>query len=415
MQQEALRRRLVFGPAGEFADPAASRSSGRSPCPSACGRSPRLRRSRAATSSTRISLRSMSARTSSGTIRSISGVGSVHVLPPNVAQHTRLEADPVVAPAREAGVGPRRRIAAVRRREDEVEQMDRALAVAGEIVAAHRAIGQIVVGALPMRRSTILSVTSGLANDARPPKPQQVVSSAPPSSRSSTPSPPARRRTARCASMRVARRAGIVDRERTCDGGPRAVRPADLVDHGPQRARLHLGQEFAEHLQAGRAGGDDLAARRGCARSRAGSPSTSSCRARRPLHSAGAPQQSTIRPTPPGIFAARWRVDALDVPGRGSRQLAAGEEGDGARSHGRADGGRRPPPSERLCAMSRSAKSWCEAGIWPLSTMSRRASRHTSPMARSFGTQRRRTGRTACSCRSCDWPCAWPMTMLTLL
>ena len=41
--------------------------------------------------------------------------------------------------------------------------------------------------------------------------------------------------------------------------------------------------------------------------------------------------------------------------------------------------------SERLCAMSRSAKSWCEAGMWPLSTMSRRASRQTSPMARSFG------------------------------
>ena len=51
-------------------------------------------------------------------------VGSVMVLPPYLRQHARLEADPVVAPARKAGIGPRGRIAAFGRSEYKIEQMD---------------------------------------------------------------------------------------------------------------------------------------------------------------------------------------------------------------------------------------------------------------------------------------------------
>ena len=201
--------------------------------------------------------------------------------------------------------------------------------MASEIVAAHCAISQIIVGAF------LDAPIDDLVRDFRIGERRQAAETA--AGRQlraakfaqldaeSGSEAPHRALRVDC----VATGAGIVDGKRTRERRPSAVRPADLVDHGPQRARLHLGQEFAQRLQAGRTGGDDL-------RFPEAAPSLAQTRGHLVVQRApAAPQRRRAaaidhEADAAGDLRGEMGVDALDVPGRRRRQLAAGEEGDGA-------------------------------------------------------------------------------------
>ncbi len=239
---------------------------------------------------------------------------------PKFAQHSRLEPDPVVAAPGEARIGPRGRIAASGCWKNEVEQMDRALAVAGEIVAAHRAIGQIIVRALADAPVDDLIRDLGIGKGR-----QSAEAAAGGQLRAAKLAHGRRRGRPRGRAPRAARRPRAAPcMDRGWRAGPRSAasrpsgQPISAITVHSERAFIS-GQKFAEHLEAGGAGGDDLGLAQGCRHVSRSPAVTSSCRRAPAAPSAGAPQQSIIRPTPPGIFAAQMRVDALDVPGRRGR------------------------------------------------------------------------------------------------
>ncbi len=162
-------------------------------------------------------------------------------------------------------------------------------------------------------------------------------------------------RTARCASTACRPVQGSWMASGPAIRGRSALRPADFVEHRPKRARLHLRQEIAEHLEAGRAGGDDLGLAEDLASSRARRPS--------PRHAGlGVPLQARARRSNRPSGQRRQGSSQQDAR-RCVRHARATTPRAGSR-------GRRPPrwlcgtglrrakaaASERLCAMSRSGE-----------------------------------------------------------
>ena len=252
-----------------------------------------------------------------------------HLLSPQFAQNSRLEPDPIVAPPRVAGIGPRGRIVAIGRGKNEVEQMHGAFAVAGEIVPAHRAVGQIVVRALadaPVY-DLIRNLGIGKGRKAAEAAAGGQLRAAQLAHRGAKPGGDAPHGALYIGG--VPPRARIVDGEGAGDLRLRAIGQASYCHHGPKRDRVHLRVELAEHFEAGGTGGDDL-------RLAEALPFIAQFR----LHVLmQAPPSAPVRgraaavdheANAAGDPGAEMRVDAFDMPGRGGHELAAGEKGHGA-------------------------------------------------------------------------------------